>query len=147
MIAVTMNDAVFVLVEDPAVPVVDGIPPPSPDVPLANAEQAPPPPPPPIRAAPMEDEQPRPHRRTNFVIIKPPESLELLLQQLKAKWTPVRQSVGTGGNKQGVGQTQVTIDGAIFSIGADWIVRAGNIMIAGGVTRGMLLEVKAQLKR
>jgi len=33
------------------------------------------------------------------------------------------------------------IDGQIFSIGSDWLVRAGNVVLAGGAVRGVLLEV------
>jgi len=138
MIAVTMNDVVFALIEDPAVPVPDLIPPPSPDVPLAAGEQ--PPPPAPKQTSPEEIKD-RPHRRFSFVTIRPPESLELLLHQLQSKWVPVRQSSTTAGAKPS-GAAQVTIDGVVFSIGTDWVVRAGNIVIAGGILKGMLLEAE-----
>jgi len=144
MVAVTMNDAAFVLIEDPSVPISDPHTPGSPDVPLAAGDQQQQQQPELSKPSPMEEIQERTHRRTSFVIIRPPESLDLLLNQLQAKWVPVRQTTTISGTKgQGLaGGPQVTIDGLAFSIGGDWIVRAGNIMLAGGTTRGMLLEAE-----
>jgi len=148
MTAVTMNDAQFVLIEDPSVPLSDPQTPGSPDVPLAAGEQD---------QGSQSQQQPqfeqmqmdetqeqRTHRRTSFAIFRPPESLDLLLNQLQAKWVPVRQSSGTAGTKgKGItGGPQVTIEGLVFSVDTDWIIRAGNILLAGGATRGMLLEAE-----
>lgn len=146
MVAITMNDALFVLIEDPSVPVSDPDTPGSPDVPLAAGEQDQyqqqwePEKPISIPAEPAQD---RTHRRTSFVVIRPPESLDLLLNQLQAKWVPVRQSSSAASKGSGIsGGAQVSIEGLVFSVGTDWIIRAGNIILAGGTTRGMLLEAE-----
>ena len=36
---------------------------------------------------------------------------------------------------------QLVIDGIIFSIGTDWLIRVGNVILSGGTMKGMLLEV------
>jgi len=142
MVTVTMNDALFVLIEDPSVPIHDPQTPGSPDVPLAAGDQEQTLPEF-INPVPTEDPQQITHRRTSYVVIRPPESLDLLLNQLQAKWVPSRQSSSNLTSKsQGIiGGPHVTIEGLVFSVGTDWIIRAGNIMLAGGTTRGMLLEV------
>jgi len=137
MVSVTMNDAAFVLIDDPAVPPSELSVPPSPDVPLAAFPPISPPP-----SKPITSEESRSHRRSSFVTIRPPESLELLLLQLKARWVPVRQSGGGATTRPGAGAPQVTIEGFTFVVGTDWIVRAGNVIIAGGAIRGMLLEAE-----
>lgn len=70
------------------------------------------------------------HFRSTFLTLNPPGALEQLLSQLRARWVPVRQS----------GQ-QLSVEGNIFSIGTDFLVRAGNVVLAGGAVKGMLLEV------
>jgi len=37
---------------------------------------------------------------------------------------------------------QLNIDGNVFAIGTDWLVRVGNVILAGGAVKGMLLEVR-----
>ena len=80
------------------------------------------------------------HFRTTFLTLSPPGALEQLLAQSRARWVSVRQS-GTSGLSQGSGQ-QLSVDGVIYSIGTDFIVRAGNVILAGGAVKGMLLEVR-----
>jgi hypothetical protein len=142
--ALTMNDNVFVLLEDPSAPYHSEV------AAAAQAhEQAQ------AQAAQSEPghthHQPfigPPHYRTTFVTLSPPGALEQLLQQLRARWA-VRQS-GISANRAQAGQRvaqgqQVTVDGVIYAIGTDWLVRAGNVMLAGGAPRGMLLEVHIAL--
>lgn len=87
------------------------------------------------------------HYRTTFLTLNPPGALEQLITQLKARWVPVRQSGVTGtqpSRTQNQSQTsgqQLTIDGHIYAIGSDWLVRAGNVILAGGAVKGMFLEV------
>ena len=86
-----------------------------------------------------------PHYRTTFLTLSPPGALEQLISQLKARWVPVRQSSqAMSGSQpprnQATGQ-QLTIEGHIFAIGNDWLVRVGNVMLAGGTVKGMFLEV------
>jgi len=84
------------------------------------------------------------HYRTTFLTLSPPGALEQLLEHLKARWVPVRQAAPSNTSRrnrpQGTGQ-QLFIDGHIFAIGTDWLVRAGNVILSTGGTKGMLLEV------
>ncbi|KAF9453061.1 hypothetical protein P691DRAFT_120189 [Macrolepiota fuliginosa MF-IS2] len=124
MCTLTMDDNVFVLLEDPAAPL--------------RAEV--------LAAAPPGQEsayiQGCPHFRTTFLTLRPPGALEQLLAQLKARWVSVRQATSAptrGGQAPG---QQILIDGQVFSIGSDWIVRIGNVILAGGAVKGMLLEAE-----
>ncbi|KAF8195861.1 hypothetical protein K438DRAFT_1918996 [Mycena galopus ATCC 62051] len=115
MCAITMDQNVFVLVEDV----------------LAAA--------PPGEAAAYIQ---RPsHYRTTFLTLKPPGALEQLLTQLKARWVSVRPPVAGVPQKNQSGQ-QLSIEGQIFAIGTDWLVRIGNVILAGGAIKGMLLEAE-----
>ncbi|KAF7798372.1 hypothetical protein EIP86_009593 [Pleurotus ostreatoroseus] len=81
------------------------------------------------------------HYRTTFLTLSPPGALEELIQQLRAKWVSVRQSgAGVVQRSHASGQ-QLYIEGAVFSIGNDFLVRVGNVVLAGGAVKGMLLEV------
>lgn len=40
---------------------------------------------------------------------------------------------------------QLSVEGAVYTIGTDFIVRAGNVVLAGGAVKGMLLEVRPSL--
>jgi hypothetical protein len=121
MCALTMDDNVFVLVEDPAAPTRADV--------LAAA-------PPGQEAAYLQSPS---HYRTTFLTLNPPNALEQLLSQLKARWVPVRQT-GGGQKVQTLG-LQLSIEGHIFAIGTDWLVRVGNVILAGGAVKGMLIEV------
>jgi hypothetical protein len=71
--------------------------------------------------------------------------MEQLLAQLRARWVAVRQAVSSAPQRgQSTGQ-QLNIDGNVFAIGNDWLVRAGNVILAGGAVKGMLLEVRPNL--
>lgn len=88
------------------------------------------------------------HYRQTFLTLSPPGGLEQLLLQLQAKWVSVRQT-GTSGMSQ-ISQTagqQLSVEGAVYTIGTDFIVRAGNVVLAGGAVKGMLLEVQLFLTR
>jgi len=37
-----------------------------------------------------------------------------------------------------------SLEGFVFAIGNDWIVRVGHVVLAGGAVKGMLLEVSDQ---
>ena len=84
---------------------------------------------------------PQPHYHYTFVTLRPLNSLELLLPQLRARWTHARQAVQAqrGGLGKQTGQP-LSIEGTIFALGKDWIVRVGNVNVSGGM-KGMLLEV------
>lgn len=83
------------------------------------------------------------HYRTTYITVTPPHSLELLLEQLRARWQSVRQATGPsrGQSNLSTGGSQLVIEGIVFAIGSDWLVRAGNVVLAGGTFRGILLEV------
>ncbi|KAH7929475.1 hypothetical protein BV22DRAFT_1080989 [Leucogyrophana mollusca] len=132
MCALTMHENVFVLLEDPASPTRADV-----LTSMQNAsDQNPEGPAPQAIIAP-------PHYRTTFLTLRPPGALEQLLAQLRARWISVRQSGATSSQRggQGTGQ-QLVVDGFIFAIGDDWLVRVGNVMLAGGVVKGMLLEAE-----
>jgi len=126
MCALTMDENVFVLLEDPLAPTRADV----------------------LAAAPPGQEsaylQGPTHYRTTFLTIRPPGALEQLLAQLKARWVSVRQSTTTGAQRGQTSGQQLTIDGHIFAIGSDWLVRVGNVVLAGGAVKGMLLEVSAK---
>lgn len=48
---------------------------------------------------------------------------------------------GTAPRGHAAGQ-QLSIEGQMFSIGSDWLVRVGNVILAGGAVKGMLLEAE-----
>lgn len=70
-----------------------------------------------------------PHYRNTLVTVTPPNSLEQLLNQTKAPWTRTTQPL-------------IVIDGAIFTVGTDWVIRAGNVVMPGGLVKGLLLEAE-----
>ena len=142
MCAVTMNENVFVLLEDPSAPtrtdVVSAV---------AQASQATD-----LQTAGSTTQDTTStisptslpsHYRTTYITVTPPHSLELLLTQLRAQWYSVRQTTGQnrGQSSLSAGGSQLVIEGGVFAIGSDWLVRAGNVVLAGGTVRGMLLEV------
>ena len=72
------------------------------------------------------------HLKSTYITLSPPGALEQLLSHLRARWGSVRgQTAGP----------QLTIDGRILSIGTDWIVRVGNVIMSTGSVKGILLEV------
>jgi hypothetical protein len=124
MCALNMNENVFVLLEDPSAPTRADV--------LA---MAPPDVPPSQVLGPT-------HYRTTFLTLKPPGAMEQLLAQLRARWVSVRQTTSTAPQRgQATGQ-QLNIDGNVFAIGNDWLVRVGNVILAGGAVKGMLLEAE-----
>jgi TATA-binding related factor (TRF) of subunit 20 of Mediator complex len=127
MCALTMNENVFVLLDDPASPGRT-------DLQNMHAQ------PTDGSRHPIEIFRP-PHFRSTFLTLNPPGALEQLLAHLRARWVPVRQTVpGNSQRGQPTGQ-QLVIEGKIFSIGSDWIVRVGNVILSGGAVKGILLEV------
>ena len=143
MCAVTMNDNAFVLMEDPAAPTrADSIGAHLHVSQLTDRHNA-------VGSTQnttttVSADAPPPHYRTTFLTVTPPHSLELLLAQLRARWQSVRQAAGQtkGQSTLGAGGAQLVVEGNVFAIGTDWLVRAGNVVLAGGTVRGMLLEVR-----
>ncbi|KAF5389100.1 hypothetical protein D9757_004917 [Collybiopsis confluens] len=123
MFTLQMYENVFVLLEDPLAPTRA-------DVVQAIADKTAPP-----------TFQPT-HYRTTFLTLNPPGALEQLLAQLKARWVPVRQGSTSGMPRGQSSGYQLTIEGGIFGIGSDWLIRAGIVTMTGGEMRGMLLEAE-----
>lgn len=119
-----MNDNAFVLVEDPSVPT------------CIDLVQAAPP-----GTAISQIGGPA-HCRTTFLTMKPPGALEQLLAQLRARWISGRHAAAPAPQRGQASGQQLNIDGFVYAIGNDWLVRVGNVMLAGGAVRGMLLEVR-----
>ena len=130
MYAITMEENAFIILEDLAAPTKADV----------------------LSAAPPGQEIPYlqnpSHYRNTFVTLRPAMGLEQLLAQTKARWVPVRQtSSGNAMRTQPLtGGQQLTVDGHIFGIGTDWLVRIGNVTLASGVVKGMLLEVSHGLR-
>ena len=40
---------------------------------------------------------------------------------------------------------QLVVEGHVYAIGSDWLVRAGNVKLSGGAVKGMLVEVRRGL--
>ncbi|KAJ3510985.1 hypothetical protein NLJ89_g4359 [Agrocybe chaxingu] len=124
MYALTMEENVFILLEDPAAP--------------SRADV--------LAAAPPGKEalflQGPSHFRNTFLTLKPPGALEQLLAQIKARWVPVRQTTSSNNQRHQAGGQQLIIEGQVFSIGTDWVVRIGTVTLAGGAIKGMLLEAE-----
>jgi len=127
MYALTLDENVFILLEDPAAPSRADV--------LAVA-------PPGQEAALLQ--QPT-HYRNTFLTLRPPGALEQLITQIKAHWVSVRQTSTSNGPRSQISGQQLTIDGLIFSIGTDWLVRVGNVILTGGAVKGMLLEASCAL--
>ncbi|KAI0801259.1 hypothetical protein C8Q74DRAFT_479655 [Fomes fomentarius] len=133
MCTLTMDDNVFCVVEDPVAPMRRDW--------VEYAKQNP-------------DATPPTHFRHTFPTLSPPLALEQLLTQLRARWVPVRHTgpsstggAGAAGQKgQGAALAtgaQLTVEGRVYAIGSDWLVRAGNVIISpGGGMKGMLLEAE-----
>ncbi|KAH9994124.1 hypothetical protein BJV74DRAFT_877714 [Russula compacta] len=121
MCLLTMNDNVFVLLEDPSAPTRADL--------AYHASQT--------ETAIVE----LAHYRNTFLTLSPPGALEQLIYILRARWISTKQSAG---NTTQYKQTaaQLTVEGNIYAIGTDWIVRAGNVILATGAVKGMLLEAE-----
>jgi len=121
MCLLTMNDNVFVLLEDPSAP--------------TRADLA-------YHASQSETAIVEPtHYRNTFLTLSPPGALEQLLSLLRARWISTKQSAGSAAQyKQAA--AQLSVEGNIYAIGTDWIVRAGNVIFATGAVKGMLLEAE-----
>ena len=120
MCLLTMNENVFVSLEDPCAPTRADL--------AYHASQS--------QTAIAEPT----HYRNTFLTLSPPGALEQLLSLLRARWISTKQAGGNAAQyKQGA--AQLTVEGHVYAIGTDWIVRAGNVILAGGAVKGMLLEV------
>jgi len=84
-----------------------------------------------------------PHYKNTFLTVSPPGALEQLLTQLGSRWVPTRQRNTTHQrHPSGTTGQQLVVEGSIFSIGTDWRVRVGNVILTGGAVKGMLLEAE-----
>ncbi|OCB90871.1 hypothetical protein A7U60_g1895 [Sanghuangporus baumii] len=139
MCVITMNNVSFVSLEDPAAPQVSDV------VALAQATGNQPEsagsPTGSTRGKHAHHIEPS-HYRTTFVTVSPPGALETLLGQLGTRWTSTRQQSANLRSQAMNAGNQLTIEGSIFSIGTDWRVRVGNVHLAGGAVKGMLLEAE-----
>lgn len=124
MYAITMDGNVFSLLEDPTAPtraeVLDAAPPGQETAYLQNP----------------------PNYRHTFITARPPGALEQLMAQIKAPWMAVRQIASSANSRSQAAGQQISIEGYIYTIGRDWILRIGNVILSGGAVRGMLFEVR-----
>ncbi|KAI0732884.1 hypothetical protein C8Q72DRAFT_71009 [Fomitopsis betulina] len=120
---VTMNENTFVMLEDPAAPNRGDY------LKMKAAHEQ-------GQAVQPFVPQPPPHYHYTLVTVSPLGALEQLMSHLGVvgkRW------VRTGGG-QGSGH-HLSVDGLIYSIGHDWLVRFGHVMLAGG-SKGMLIEAE-----
>ncbi|THH10239.1 hypothetical protein EW145_g1467 [Phellinidium pouzarii] len=138
MCALTISNHAFVFLEDPAAPQVADM------AALAHNEQNPSgtPADTPGKYVLHSHQSEPPHFRTTLITASPPGALEQLITQLGARWTSTRQPSANARNQAMATGNQLVIDGSIFSIGTDWLVRVGNVILAGGAVKGMLLEAE-----
>ncbi|KAI9513204.1 hypothetical protein F5148DRAFT_1156946 [Russula earlei] len=121
MCLLTMSDNVFVLLEDPSAPTRADL--------AYHASQS--------ETAILEPA----HYRNTFLTLSPAGALEQLLTLLRARWISTKQSAGSAAQYKQTA-AQLTVEGNIYAIGTDWIVRAGNVILATGAVKGMLLEAE-----
>jgi len=121
MCLLTMSDNVFVLLEDPSAPTRADL--------AYHASQS--------GTAIVEPT----HYRNTFLTLSPPGALEQLLSLLRARWISTKQSAGNAAQYKQTA-AQLTVEGIVYAIGTDWIVRAGNVILATGAVKGMLLEAE-----
>jgi hypothetical protein len=123
MYTITMDGNAFSLLEDPTAP--------------TRAEV--------LDAAPPGQEvaylQNPPNYRHTFITARPPGALEQLMAQIKAPWMAVRQTASSANPRSQATGQQISIEGYTYTIGRDWILRIGNVILSGGAVRGMLFEV------
>jgi len=121
MCLLTMSDNVFVSLEDPSAPTRADL--------AYHASQS--------DTAIVEPT----HYRNTFLTLSPPGALEQLLSLLRARWISTKQSAGSAAQHRQTAP-QLIVEGNVYAIGTDWIVRAGNVILATGAVKGMLLEAE-----
>ena len=140
MCCVTMGNRTFAMLDDQAAPQVAD---------LASFQNAIPSP---ALSSPTGTGRPRgltgsnilqpPHCRTTLITAEPVGALESLLSQLGTRWTSTRQQGTAPRNQPASSGNQLVVEGSIFTIGSDWVLRVGNVVLAGGAMKGMLLEAR-----
>lgn len=86
------------------------------------------------------------HPRSTFVTVSSPQNIASMLLQISGRWSTSRQGASSNGEggKAGGGGGHLLIDGFVFSIGKDWIVRVAKVTQAGGaglLVKGIVIEV------
>jgi len=125
MCTATFGDNIFVLLDDPSAPLRA-------DYAAAQQQQQPGAPPIPTPS----------HFRATYITLKAEDHdpVGQLIGQLKARWAPVRPSTAATAQKsQGA---NITIEGRVYRIGRDWLVRVGNVRLTNGTLKGMFLEAE-----
>jgi len=85
----------------------------------------------------------RSNPRVTFVAITPPESLPSMLAQIAGNWSASRPNAAVPGRSVlPAGAGQVHLDGHVYSVGTDWLVRIGNVTQPGGVHKGIVIEAE-----
>ncbi|KAF8138734.1 hypothetical protein EV363DRAFT_1427609 [Boletus edulis] len=77
-----------------------------------------------------------------FVLLEDPAAPSRAEVLATARWIPVRQSSTSSSQRGQTSSQQLTVEGHVFAIGNDWLVRVGNVILAGGAVKGMLLEAE-----
>lgn len=84
------------------------------------------------------------HPRISFVTIASFDSLGPMLSMIAGNWTASRTNAAIQNNRAGLAvnnQTQLGLDGFVYSIGTDWVVRIGTVR-HGQAPKGVFIEVR-----
>lgn len=134
-------DHVVVQIDDPSVPERDKFMEARAQIRAHNVAQ---------RAAGLSDEymepepESPPHFQHTLVSFKSPVGLDIfeqLLNQLGPPWN-VTQKSGTSGKAIGGTAVRQRIEGFVYTIGSDWIVKLGTLMAGNDISRGIVLEAR-----
>lgn len=84
------------------------------------------------------------HPRITFVTITPPQNFAPFLSQISGNWTTARTQGGKGAATSGgaAHSANLLIDGFVFSVGKDWLVRTANVTQSGGALKGCVIEAE-----
>ncbi|KIM25859.1 hypothetical protein M408DRAFT_314411 [Serendipita vermifera MAFF 305830] len=91
------------------------------------------------------EEPPEPLHYRNTLISFKTSSMEAFINQLGGAWTsqPVKTISGPNLGRPSGGLThRLKIEGHVFSVGSDWIVRVGSVYATGDQFKGVIMEIE-----
>jgi len=96
----------------------------------------------------LTEEEPEPLHYRNTLISFKTRVIETLIDQLEGAWAsqPIRVMSGPMMGRPSGGLThRLKIEGTVFSVGSDWIVRVGSVYSTGEQFKGVIMEVSPLL--
>jgi hypothetical protein len=94
------------------------------------------------------EEPPEPLHFRNTLISFKARVVETLIDQLGGAWTSQPMKIVSGpmmGRPSGGLTHRLKIEGTVFSVGSDWIVRVGSVYAAGDQFKGVIMEASPPL--